>query len=633
MNLAEHQRSTSRRRDQLKCYRCRQDKQKCSPTERDWTTRRQEKCKRCQTAGYECGPPETSARKHRFKKTTPEGSPKPIACAPKFAPHVMSLSLEQGRVQSPVLVATTASARVPCTEHIQQVVWDIGGPDTISLDAAMNLLATSLALQRLLFRCQLDSQKLDEKFALLEESNQDRAFQGLQSLLRKDSQKMVSNAQLQIKLLDAGKRKTAEMKLELWQYMDRTVQWQRRMRASPETIRLEDADTFAPMAGSTLHEFNVLLCTEYVLLGDQNVAIHATSDQPTSRAQNEDYEAASMEIQNYMTRVIAKVAGSSFENCNCGLGREFLDSVREGFPACHIAFWNHDKVIARNLWKVGRKHNRQRDVLDRSFAHIVTEAEDLGTLRYIGQECPDSEAICNAGFDHHSRSLLAIAALLGNRDAFAIIADRCADRNPLSLKGDTNVLACAARGGSAAIMRMILKENMVPPPYTSAIEDAILSGHTSAAEVLLDWIVVEYRSWHSYESISRLAKLAAKHNQPILERKLINMSYPLVTGAQSESHAANSWAQVCDRATPVWPGADTWSAGSSWSDFSPYHGMTGNFHSQLGTVTGGGIVSCPIDYNSELMAVSPTLMELYQEPLSITTSNAKMSSRVFSLDY
>ena len=61
--------------------------------------------------------------------------------------------------------------------------------------------------------------------------------------------------------------------------------------------------------------------------------------------------------------------------------------------------------------------------------------------------------------------------------------------------------------------------------------------------------------------------------------------------------------------------------------------MTGNFHSQLGTVTGGGIVSCPIDYNSELMAVSPTLMELYQEPLSITTSNAKMSSRVFSLDY
>ena len=142
MNLAEHQRSTSRRRDQLKCYRCRQDKQKCSPTERDWTTRRQEKCKRCQTAGYECGPPETSARKHRFKKTTPEGSPKPIACAPKLAPHVMSLSLEQGRVQSPVLVATTASARVPCTEHIQQVVWDIGGPDTISLDAAMNLLAT-----------------------------------------------------------------------------------------------------------------------------------------------------------------------------------------------------------------------------------------------------------------------------------------------------------------------------------------------------------------------------------------------------------------------------------------------------------------------------------------------------------
>lgn len=67
------------------------------------------------------------------------------------------------------------------------------------------------------------------------------------------------------------------------------------------------------------------------------------------------------------------------------------------FPASHIAYFNHDRAIAFQLFKQLSDHNSSVDIVKRSLVHVVAASQDLETISKITKHAPG--AVEHAGRD------------------------------------------------------------------------------------------------------------------------------------------------------------------------------------------------------------------------------------------
>lgn len=449
--------------------------------------------------GNSCGPPQCSLRKLR----------------------------QAGLSSSP----SRANLRPICSNVPSQPACHVvDNADDSSLRSIEARLATSLAVYRLLLRCQADSQVLDEKAGLKQpglpsQSAWQHEFDIIYSILQEDYRTWLLKARALFADCNADLHEEQKIKLELWHGTQRTLQCQQSLLTRSCTDLLsEEASLLMPVTYSRLNEFEVLKCTQYVTVH------HCTSTYEVAAVRHgfmsEDgpqiYQSVAKQLAQFMQEILLVVTrnfASTKRSTNDTYPARMPWDLVNPFPPSHLAYWNHDRTSANLLWQRAGFANIWTDILGRSYAHIVVEAGDIQTLSHIGS-LSDDEAIRCAGIDAQGRSLLAVAAMLGNQDAFTICKDRCADRRPKTARTGQSLLDLAIRAGSRTIVRKMLEEKVVDPPYIQMLETAIELGRRSIAEDLLPWIEAE--AWQNSKHVEKLATLAGLHGMADLEKALLS---------------------------------------------------------------------------------------------------------------
>lgn len=512
----------------LKCSQCRKDRKRCEPQKGDWNNG--EKCQRCSHSGYPCGPRQSKIRRLRsennFQKTYL--MPPPLCPAP-MSPYSFSSGDERCKhrpFRAPQVLTSTDSNIVISARS----VYLPSNSGIVTLDAIKDFLAVSLAIRKIWLRCEVDIRGLDEKSGCPWNLDRIRQFQKTAVLLRDEFDRLIKKTLRQLASLPITKRRQRERELQSWLDRDGMLQFQKQLMSRSRVSCLpEESDIFAPVVDSTFHDFEVLLCTEDLLVNKTSACTDPAIQNVgfIKKPRPQDYIKAATTIEDCLRWVSGNPSNClNCTNCMRPTCTEVSLAPRHqhSFPASHIAYWNRDKSTANLLWKDSLATGDQTDIFGRTYAHIAAQAGDLETLRYIGQESNKDEAIRNAGRDLQGRSLLDIAAVLGNQDVFTICFDRGADSGPLQGPSGQSVLDLAVYGGNTTIVRKILKNGMVLPPYTQAMKTAIMLGYEEVAQCILFWIREDV--WHDRVTILTLANLAHYRQLREIESQLHKICSP-----------------------------------------------------------------------------------------------------------
>jgi len=193
-------------------------------------------------------------------------------------------------------------------------------------------------------------------------------------------------------------------------------------------------------------------------------------------------------------------------------------------PASHLAYWNRDKDTALQLWEQSSTRRTDIDWLGRTFAHIVVDTGDSETMIKMTDSNSDQSFVRHAASDRLGRSLLMIAAASANRHIFATLLDHEADTRPHP-SSPSLLLDLAQEAGSEPIVRRIIKESIVLPPYyIVATDNAIRAGREDIAQCFLQWLSIE-----DQDEIDALAISAEIYGMPDLSSKLRCITAPVAT--------------------------------------------------------------------------------------------------------
>lgn len=388
-------------------------------------------------------------------------------------------------------------------------------------------LANSLAAQRLFLRCQLDLQTLDETAVVLGGGYFEHEFAILSDLLHDDFEKTLACARVMLADIEPAMLREEQIGLELWQCREQSI---RRLGRSFSKIDADVLDllhdTQAIVLNSALQEYGAVLATERII-SNSSPSCRPSFSQSIVGIQTSHlcYRSAAQALVSYVQGHLSLIQNFHF---NSGYDTSLmsipkaLDLVNP-FPACHIAYWNGDRQTAVDLWKEAYPLG-QSDLFGRTFAHIAVEAGDLQTLSDIGAAFEDDEAIRFAGTDVRGRSLLAIAAAKGYQDAFAICIQRHADTLPYMISTGESLLEIAAKNGNKAILSMLLRYNIIHPPYLVVLRNLIEAGyHDTICEFLPVWeICIGHEVSQARDKVIDLAFLAQSHDMVDLHQLILD---------------------------------------------------------------------------------------------------------------
>lgn len=157
-------------------------------------------------------------------------------------------------------------------------------------------------------------------------------------------------------------------------------------------------------------------------------------------------------------------------------------SIFQCFSKVQLAYGMRHTHIALEFWRLSPYDRLHKDLLQRTFLHLLAYAGDLQSLKAAA--AIDSACFLNAGIDALGLSLLAIAALRNRVDIFEFLLGLGLSSILLNSEWG-NVLALAARIGSEKVVDMILQRNLFAPPIMLSLTNAIKSGHEQIAWKLL----------------------------------------------------------------------------------------------------------------------------------------------------
>lgn len=260
--------------------------------------------------------------------------------------------------------------------------------------------------------------------------------------------------------------------LQLWTYRERMLHCQQwRFRQNPVgNLQSEEVEAFGPIADSTSNEFEVLSCTAHVLtdvpLQAKTVSIEKV--EPEVQFRLRAYETVSKKLGRLVREALHEAVEGYIVSCIAGSHGTRCGSDR-GFPASHIAYYNGEKQVARELWRKTVGSDQETDMFGRTFAHVVLEAKDMNMLTEISSH--DPTAFPNAGIDVEGRSLLHLAAGHKDLDTFAICAARGVDPGSRSRLPDLSMMV-----DGAAIVNFVRRLGLALPSVFTAMKDALLNG-------------------------------------------------------------------------------------------------------------------------------------------------------------
>lgn len=267
-----------------------------------------------------------------------------------------------------------------------------------------------------------------------------------------------------------------------------------------------------------------------------------------------------------------------------------LASSGPWFSKVQLAYRMHQPHIALELWSLSPDERLHKDLLQRTFLHLLAYSGDLQSLKAAAEI--DSTCFLNAGIDAFGLSLLAIAALHDRADIFDFLLGLGLSSILLN-KEWRNVLALAARLGSEKVVDVILKRDLFAPPIMLSFTNAIESGHKKIAWKLLPSVRKTYQQ-SDYEMHSAAALASARGFSSLAEALALRTpSFARATTILEALHNVNvsSGQYVSPRTNlhqdilattqhlvPCTPGQAT----SSWfgpemlvNDFMPEDGMNG----------------------------------------------------------
>lgn len=511
---------TKRIRAREKCQQCRWDKQKCLPFERDWKNGEQ-RCQRCEKMGHSCGPPLLSTKKHHtgFVSLEPGTVLQEIRCAPSMQSGARKLQAATKRMKD---MEYNHRARPLCLKNLNHYATQLNGLssdiDAVTTEKIKTRLANTLATMLLMLRCQLDFIKLTETLEASDRCDREQQFEAVHQLLRDEFSQAVRLAFFRLQQLGAADRRQEEYELNLWQNKERVIQCQRSLiQKSPFRQPGEETDVFSPISDIIVCEYEVLLCTKYVLV-DSSCLVQsspAQDDTDASQMRLEKYMTASEQISEFVQEVLpTNMQGcKTLSSCSSNIATsQSTWNPSHGFPPFHIAYWNHDRVMAKELWETTLRRTMRADLYGRSFAHVVVQARDLQMLTTIGKY--DNSAIESAGSDDFGWTLLHMAIVLNEQDLFAVCAARGAE-----LGDHRYLLDLAVKVGGLAITKIMLRSQLILPPFSREIKMAIEHGHAEVAQCLLPHTTDK---WQSKQEVLQLADLAEQHKYFDLKNTLLD---------------------------------------------------------------------------------------------------------------
>lgn len=228
---------------------------------------------------------------------------------------------------------------------------------------------------------------------------------------------------------------------------------------------------------------------------------------------DEQYGSLSKYINAMLWTQFSGTQGSSIT------GSETFVSLKNGFPASHIAYLNGDRPVALKLWRreiesrlvspgiAFTDHNI--DLINRTLPQLVAETGDFMFLREIA-EC-DKDAVRYAHHDRRGLSLLALAICapqgLDSGHLSFLLEHRL---SPLSRHPgiEPTIIDLALLSRNKDIVSLILQQRISCESYEMYVEKAIELGEAYIAHLFVPWLCEAVRS--SKTTVERLTSLVVK---------------------------------------------------------------------------------------------------------------------------
>lgn len=497
-----------RKRYREMCQRCRNDKQRCEPPNRDWEVS-QEKCQRCIELGHPCGPSQRAERKPRKRRATITEN---------------TARFSEGTRREDVSAVPIESTRDRFTEghlrsrsdptHRPVVAWVEPGSVTASscTRSASISLATSMPSsfhdnliegRRLLARLE-DHLALIELFRLEYQWVEDvSAWTGpdknvtsskivVQSTidgLKRNTRKYIQSARRLIEQ-DLGSIEAKECFMQNlcsveYKYHNALCQ-----DSMPSNHRQTyDSFDFDSTSRSRRSLYNIQReagfgSALYCLYGE--IASKPSNSPCVHAGGGSEIVADHFTASKMVTETLAQISFDDVSIRDAVLGlhskHKPLDGSKLPLPPCHLGALQDNPNVLLKLWQ-NCGQIWELDFLHRTPVHIGAYAGNLSSFHQIFERNPYAAA--RPGLDYFGLSPLMITACRDDLEGYTLLSKHGASDK--ELHKNRSILALAARNGSKKVVQHMLAEPdsilFSPCPEVS---QAIEAGHQDVAQIFID---------------------------------------------------------------------------------------------------------------------------------------------------
>lgn len=507
---------SSKARDNMLCRRCRHDKQKCFPQERDWAAG--EKCKRCSDRGYECSASEKAPYKPR-KRRTMSGTP----CS-----HMASRAAlpQDGNVGVQSFVTTGSDPSPTRSASRPFLAWE-ADVEPVSLDSVAASMSRPDSESTTATARRTGEQDARTILARLDDLYATRQLLAADVKLCDQVEGWLGPSSRTDKVREAIKAVIVAIEAEFWScshdagpftkgkdigpfkeaFLAKLRFIKYRFRNPPRTEPFEqesmhdamedvDDDYMLERPYELDKRKRIWSAAEY-LIG--NPCVRRSSRHPIHTHSESEivscFLKASEGIKDVCSEIVLDDADHR-QTLQIGFGQ--AGGIVSPFPPCHLAVAEASSQVLLSLWKKSPMSPWEVDYLGRTPVHCAAYAGKTQGLQGIFAQCP--MGVTNTGCDAFGLTPLQIAACkddlqtfvrLSNAEAYvSSFTPEIRDQDGVAM----SIMALAARNGSIKVAQYIIRHPLASifrqgafmQPGSSELCQALLNDQIELANILID---------------------------------------------------------------------------------------------------------------------------------------------------
>lgn len=509
--------TAARTRDNMLCRRCRHDKQKCVPQDRDWEAG--EKCRRCLDRGYECSALEKAPYKPRKRRTT--------SATVNSNTTARSPISRGGSVGMPILTPTRSEPAPTSSRPRPVIAWEA----EVESMPSENIISVSHSDLENVATSARKSGEQDARMILAKLGD----FHATRELLRRDL-KLCDRVETWLgssshidKIREAIKAVIVAIEAGFWTCCRETESFTKGKDIGPSKeafleklgsikyrfrfpVPIELLESIGPSGTADdnddddvqeeLHELHkrkrIWSAADY-LVG--NASGRKSSRHPVHAHSEGEVVACFMKASDGIKDIFSEIVLEDAEHRQTlRIGFDQVKNAISAFPACHLAVAEASAHVLLALWKQPSISPWEVDYLARTPVHSAAYAGKLQGLSNIFTKYP--KVVGNTGCDNFGLTPLAIAACRDDLQTFVKLSSNSEEYLNSSYTPDVfdkeglpmSVLALAARNGSIKVVHYIMghpspsifQQTMFTSPGSSELCQALLNSHVEVANVLID---------------------------------------------------------------------------------------------------------------------------------------------------